>query len=70
MKTAVVTAGTAGIGLETALGLADAGFFVTVVGRNADRGAQAVDRINAMNPPHPARFLPADLGSLDQVRAR
>ncbi len=68
-KAAVVTAGTAGIGLETALGLADAGLSVTVVGRNADRGAQAVDRINAMNPAHPARFLPADLGSLDQVRA-
>ena len=68
-KTAVVTAGTAGIGLETALGLAGAGFSVTVVGRNADRGAQAVDRINATNPARPARFLPADLGSLDQVRA-
>ncbi len=68
-KTAVVTAGTAGIGLETALGLAGAGFSVTVVGRNADRGAQAADRINATNPARPARFLPADLGSLDQVRA-
>ncbi len=68
-KTAVVTAGTAGIGLETALGLAGAGFSVTVVGRNADRGDQAVGRINATNPARPARFLPADLGSLDQVRA-
>ncbi|MEU7606105.1 SDR family NAD(P)-dependent oxidoreductase [Streptomyces sp. NPDC041003] len=68
-KTAVVTAGTGGIGLETALGLADAGFSVTVVGRNTDRGAQAVERINTTNPAHPARFLPTDLGSLDQVRA-
>ncbi|MGY3340897.1 NAD(P)-dependent dehydrogenase (short-subunit alcohol dehydrogenase family) [Streptomyces filamentosus] len=68
-KTAVVTAGTAGIGLETALGLAGAGFSVTVVGRNPDRGAQAVDRINAVNPARPGRFLSADLGSLDQVRA-
>lgn len=68
-KTAVVTAGTAGIGLETALGLASAGFSVTVVGRNADRGDRAVDRINATNPARPARFLAADLGSLDQVRA-
>ncbi|WP_078657268.1 SDR family NAD(P)-dependent oxidoreductase [Kitasatospora aureofaciens] len=68
-KTAVVTAGTAGIGLETALGLAAAGFAVTVVGRSADRGARAVDRINAVNPARPGRFLPADLGSLDGVRA-
>lgn len=68
-KTAVVTAGTAGIGLETALGLAGAGFRVTVVGRDADRGARAIDRINGTDPARPARFLPADLGSLDQVRS-
>ncbi|WP_327722020.1 SDR family NAD(P)-dependent oxidoreductase [Streptomyces sp. NBC_00490] len=68
MRKAVVTAGTAGIGLETALGLAAAGFAVTVVGRSADRGAQAVDRINAAGPAQPARFLAADLSSLDQVR--
>src|SRR4051812_50144019 len=68
-KTAVVTAGTAGIGLETALGLAAAGFAVTVIGRNADRGARAVDRINATDPEHPGRFVSADLASLDEVRA-
>lgn len=67
-RTAVVTAGTAGIGLETALGLAAAGFSVTVIGRNADRAAQALDRINATSPAHPARFLSADLSSLDEVR--
>ncbi|MFK0257074.1 SDR family NAD(P)-dependent oxidoreductase [Streptomyces sp. NPDC090445] len=68
-KTAVITAGTAGIGGETALGLAAAGYAVTVVGRSPDRGARAVDRINAAHPAHPARFLPADLASLDDVRA-
>ncbi|MFF3679671.1 SDR family NAD(P)-dependent oxidoreductase [Streptomyces sp. NPDC002120] len=65
---AVVTAGTGGIGLETALGLAAAGLSVTVVGRNADRGARAVRRISAVNPERPGRFLPADLSSLDDVR--
>ncbi|MFE6024770.1 SDR family NAD(P)-dependent oxidoreductase [Streptomyces niveus] len=68
-RTAVVTAGTAGIGLETALGLAAAGFSVTVVGRDAGRGERAVGRINATNPAHPARFLSADLAALDEVRA-
>ncbi|GLX97226.1 SDR family NAD(P)-dependent oxidoreductase [Herbidospora sp. NBRC 101105] len=68
-KTALVTAGTGGIGLETALGLAAAGFAVTVVGRDPARGARAVDRIDATRPAHPARFRRADLGSLDQVRA-
>ncbi|MFE2102918.1 MULTISPECIES: SDR family NAD(P)-dependent oxidoreductase [unclassified Streptomyces] len=67
-QTAVVTAGTAGIGLETALGLAEAGLAVTVVGRNAERGARAVERINATAPAHSARFLAADLASLDAVR--
>ncbi|MFE9749011.1 SDR family NAD(P)-dependent oxidoreductase [Saccharothrix saharensis] len=68
-RTAVVTAGTAGIGLETALGLAAAGFAVTVVGRDAGRGARAVARIDAAGPAHPARFLRADLASLDEVRS-
>ncbi|GGU13905.1 SDR family NAD(P)-dependent oxidoreductase [Lentzea flava] len=66
-RRAVVTAGTGGIGLETALGLAKAGYAVTVVGRNAERGAQAVERINARGG-EPARFLQADLASLDEVR--
>ncbi|MFJ8630776.1 SDR family NAD(P)-dependent oxidoreductase [Streptomyces sp. NPDC093568] len=68
-RTALITAGTAGIGLETALGLAEAGLAVTVVGRDAERGARAVERINATGPLHSARFLPADLSSLDAVRA-
>jgi NAD(P)-dependent dehydrogenase (short-subunit alcohol dehydrogenase family) len=66
-RKAVVTAGTGGIGLETALGLAKAGYAVTVVGRNPERGARAVDRINARGG-EPARFLQADLASLDEVR--
>ncbi|MFF9979040.1 SDR family NAD(P)-dependent oxidoreductase [Streptomyces erythrochromogenes] len=68
-KTAVVTAGTGGIGLETALGLAAAGFAVTVVGRDAERGARAVDLLNTANPRRPGRFLSADLASLDDVRS-
>ncbi|KQX94604.1 SDR family NAD(P)-dependent oxidoreductase [Streptomyces clavifer] len=67
-KSAVVTGGTAGIGLETALGLAASGFSVTVVGRSAERGAGAVGLINATGPAHPARFVAADLGALDDVR--
>ena len=66
-RRAVVTAGTGGIGLETALGLTQAGYAVTVVGRNAERGAKAVERINARGG-EPAQFLQADLASLDDVR--
>ncbi|SDJ19317.1 NAD(P)-dependent dehydrogenase, short-chain alcohol dehydrogenase family [Lentzea albidocapillata subsp. violacea] len=66
-RTAVVTAGTGGIGLETALGLAQAGYAVTIVGRNPERGARAVERINAGGG-EPARYLQADLASLHEVR--
>ncbi|GAA2956497.1 SDR family oxidoreductase [Streptomyces flavovirens] len=51
------------------MGLAATGLAVTVVGRDAERGAQAVERINATAPAHPARFLATDLASLDAVRA-
>ena len=67
-RTAVVTAGTGGIGLETAVGLAAAGFAVTVVGRHPDRGERAVERINAVSARPDARFLRADLASLEEVR--
>ncbi|MET8825584.1 SDR family NAD(P)-dependent oxidoreductase [Streptomyces sp. NPDC004610] len=66
---ALVTAATGGIGFETARGLARAGYAVTMVGRDAGRGARAVERIEAGEPAGTARFLAADLASLDAVRA-
>ncbi|WP_066370548.1 SDR family NAD(P)-dependent oxidoreductase [Herbidospora mongoliensis] len=63
MRRAVVTAGTGGIGLETAIGLAATGHHVTVVGRSPERGQAAVDRIGD------ATFVQADLSSLAEVRA-
>lgn len=66
--TAVITAGTGGIGLHTALALAKTGYAVTVVGRNPERGANAVQAINTRGG-ETARFLQADLSSLDEVRA-
>ncbi|MFC6079648.1 SDR family NAD(P)-dependent oxidoreductase [Sphaerisporangium aureirubrum] len=68
-KRAVVTAGTGGIGLETAMGLAATGHAVTVVGRNAERGARAAERIDAVTTGPRARFVQADLASLGAVRA-
>ncbi len=66
---AVVTAGTGGIGLETAKGLARHGFAVTVVGRNAERGTSAIKEIAAVATAAAPRFVTADLASLGQVRA-
>lgn len=59
---AVVTGGTAGIGLDIAKLLAAEGAQVTVVGRDAERGAKATVEIG-----HDARFVQADLGDLDSV---
>ncbi|APU13563.1 MULTISPECIES: SDR family NAD(P)-dependent oxidoreductase [Actinoalloteichus] len=66
---AVVTAGTGGIGLETAMGLAAAGHAVTVVGRDARRGALALERIGSVATSAKPRFETTDLASLDDVRA-
>ncbi|ANW22493.1 SDR family NAD(P)-dependent oxidoreductase [Streptomyces clavuligerus] len=68
-RRAVVTAGTGGIGLETAKGLAAQGFTVTVVGRDAQRGARALERIAAVATGGGPAFLAADLSSLREVRA-
>ncbi|MFD4644453.1 SDR family NAD(P)-dependent oxidoreductase [Lentzea sp. NPDC058436] len=65
---AVVTGGTGGIGLETATGLAAAGYEVTVVGRDRERGDLALDRINAAATGPSARFLAGDLVSSASVR--
>ncbi|GAA1878588.1 hypothetical protein GCM10009753_02190 [Streptantibioticus ferralitis] len=51
------------------MGLAARGLAVTVVGRNAERGAHAVERIAAVATGAEPRFVAADLASLDNVRA-
>lgn len=67
-RTAVVT-GTGGLGLETALALARAGAHVVVAGRNASKGAAAVDRIRERAPGAQVRFEAMDLASLASVEA-
>lgn len=68
-RTALVTGGTAGIGRETALGLAKLGAHVTIVGRDAERGAAAVEHIRRESGNPDVEMVTADLSSLDQVRA-
>ncbi|MEV4800043.1 SDR family NAD(P)-dependent oxidoreductase [Nonomuraea sp. NPDC049421] len=69
VRKAVVTAATGGIGLETATALAASGFDVTVVGRDAGRGAAAVARLDEVAGRAAGRFLAADLSSLEAARA-
>ncbi|MEU1215900.1 SDR family NAD(P)-dependent oxidoreductase [Streptomyces sp. NPDC005791] len=65
---AVVTAGTGGIGLETALGLARQGWDVTLVARDQVRGEAAVARIDEAAGRRAGRFVRAELVSLAETR--
>ena len=66
-KTCVVTGASAGIGKETALGLARLGARVAIVCRDRDRGAAAVAETRAAGSPQVELFL-ADLSLQDDVR--
>src|SRR3954463_8981827 len=65
-STALVTGATAGIGYAIALELAGQGAEIIVHGRNAERGAKAVQQIE--NDGGRARFIAADLSVPDDVR--
>lgn len=63
----LVTGSTSGLGREVALRLGALGVHVIVHGRDAERGQEVVDEINA--GPGSARFYGADFADFDNVRA-
>lgn len=65
-RSAVVT-GTGGLGLETALVLARAGFDVIIAGRNPQKGADAVARVQRAVPHAAVRFETLDLADLSSI---
>ena len=67
-RIAVVT-GTGGLGLETALVLARAGADTVIAGRDAAKGAVAVECVRAAHPAAKVRFEELDLASLKSVSA-
>jgi NAD(P)-dependent dehydrogenase (short-subunit alcohol dehydrogenase family) len=66
-KVAIVTGATGGLGYETALGLAQRGATTILAGRNPDKGAQALARIQRSVPAARVRFETLDLASLASV---
>lgn len=66
-KTVVVTGGTGGIGMQTALGLARLGARVVLVGRSEERGRGAVAQVKTASGNEKVAFVQGDLSSLSAV---
>lgn len=67
-STVLVTGGTGGIGLATAIGLVGLGARVGIVGRSATRGAVAADTVRRTVPSARVDVFEADLSAQDEVR--
>ncbi|NNL64696.1 MAG: SDR family oxidoreductase [Myxococcales bacterium] len=65
----LVTGANSGIGFETAVGLAERGADVTLLCRNAERGAEAVARLRERTPNGQATLELLDVSDLDSVRS-
>ncbi len=67
-RTVLITGATAGIGKQTAIGLAQQGAKVVIVGRNPEKTARVVEEIKTRTQNQQVESLLADLSSLAQVR--
>lgn len=67
MKTAIVTGGTAGIGIHLSIGLARAGYRVILHGRREDHARYALATVQEHVPDAEARSMLADLADLREV---
>jgi NAD(P)-dependent dehydrogenase (short-subunit alcohol dehydrogenase family) len=67
-KVCVITGATSGVGLQTAVELAAMGARLVLVGRDAARGADAVEKIKRRAPQAEVAIHTADLMRLDKVR--
>ena len=67
-KTVLVTGATAGIGRETALGVAKLGAHVVLVGRNPEKTQRVCDELKAATGNQNIDFLLADLSLLSEIR--
>jgi NAD(P)-dependent dehydrogenase (short-subunit alcohol dehydrogenase family) len=68
-KTVVITGGNSGIGLETAVALAQAGATVVITARDPERGKRAIDDIKARSGSNDVDLVVFDLGELASTRA-
>ncbi|WP_221932235.1 SDR family oxidoreductase [Flavobacterium zepuense] len=66
---AVITGSTEGVGYEDALALSSAGWNVVIMGRNAQKGADAIDKIHRINRKAKVSFEKIDLANLSSIKA-
>ncbi|MDF2551058.1 MAG: family NAD(P)-dependent oxidoreductase [Chryseobacterium sp.] len=66
---AVITGSTEGIGYEDALALSSAGWNVIVMGRNAEKGADTIAKIQQINPKAKVSFEKIDLADLSSIKS-
>ena len=64
-KRALITGGTSGMGIATALAMAEKGATVIITGRDETRGAGTAEEIRAGG--HDAQFIAADFSELSEV---
>ena len=67
-KTILITGASAGIGLQSAIGLAQQGAKILMVGRDRDRTSQAVELVKTQTGNQSVSYLLADLSSMREVR--
>ncbi len=67
-KTILITGASGGIGLQSAIGLAKQGANIVIVGRDAERTAQAAELVKTQTGNQAVSYLLADLSSMQEVR--
>ncbi len=67
-KLAIVTGGTAGIGLETAIALAKSGFDLVITGRSKFKAESALEKLSVAASNAKVDWVELDLSDLDSVR--
>lgn len=66
---AVITGSTEGIGYEDAVALSSVGWNVIMMGRNAQKGAEAIAKILQINPKAKVSFEKIDLADLSSIKS-
>ena len=67
-KICLITGATSGIGKATAMGLADMGASVVMVGRDRGRGEAALAEVKAKSANASVELMLADLSSQEEIR--